>query len=316
MYIFNEPSSNNIYLIFAFIIVFIVIYASFLEREEETSPNNVVQIENNYIDIKYEDLDHHLCTLESHLNILSASFDISNYPKIKNALELAQNDLDLITNTRNGISLEDIIKLEKDKPMYSNDIDHDDENSKNDEEFRIKVDKLLDSIKKIKNILRRDRLPRLKLTNIHRLLSLMNKHSNKKVDDEYDSLIMKKSLSYEIMDETYLRRNSNPNLSTKFSQISHHEGSYEEISANDSENILYKIGFKNKSFTKGKKMETDMSQILESSSDNILSKKKTFDTIQYCDINKLKQEHENMKKISTDCEFNRSLRNDYDHLDC
>lgn len=307
-------SANNIYLFFALMITVIIIYITFMERNEKSSPNNIIEIKDNYLDIKYEDLDEHLTTLESNINLLSKSFDIKKYNNIKKLLNESQKDLDLVKNVRNGIRLGDIIKLESTKPVISNDMDSDDKDSINEDEFKIKISNLIDSINEIKNIIKKDKFRRLRLTNLHLLLEEMNKYSKNKINLDYDNRIMGKSISYQIMDKKYVRKSNNVNLSTKFSTLSHHEGSYVEKSANDSENILYKIGFNN-AVSSDKKNESILSQEMENSCDNILSKKKTFDTIQYCDINKLKEEHDNMKKISTDCSFNRSLRNDYDHLD-
>jgi hypothetical protein len=312
MYILNNPSSNNIYLLFALVIAAIIIYITFIERKEDLVVNNIIEIENNYLDIKYEDLDEHLNRIVLNIELLSKSFDTKNYKTISKILNLAQTDLDLIKKTRNGIQLSDIIKLEKTRDIYSNDMDSDDKQTIDDEKFKLKISKLIDSINEIKVILKNDKLKRLKLTNVHRLLEIMNKYSKKKVHIDFDSSIKEKSISYQIIDKKYVRKSNNPNLNTKFSELSHHEGSYVEKSANDSESILYKIGFKKNNMQKN---EAIISHDIENSCGNILSKKKTFDTIQYCDINKLKEEHNNMKKISTDCSFNRSLRNDYDHLD-
>ncbi len=313
MYIPNNPSSNNIYLLFALVITSIIIYITFVERKKDLITNNVIEIENNYLDIKYEDLDEHLNRLVLNIELLSKSFDIKNYNSISKILNLVQNDLDLIKKTRNGIQLKDIIKLEKNHDIYSNDMASDDKQTIDDEKFKLKISKLIDSINEIKSILKNDKLKRLKLTNVHRLIEIMNKYSKKKIPIDFDSSIKNKSISYQVIDKKYVRKSNNPNLNTKFSELSHHEGSYVEKSANDSENILYKVGFKKNNKQKN---ESIVSHEMENSCGNILSKKKTFNNIQYCDINKLKEEHNNMKKISTDCSFNRSLRNDYDHLDC
>lgn len=63
-------------------------------------------------------------------------------------------------------------------------------------------------------------------------------------------------------------------------------------------------------------MKKDLvSQNFDCSSDYILSYKSSQPYVPLCDINKLRSERVKLKALTTDLTFNRSLRNDYDHLD-
>lgn len=302
---------NFLYLIVA-IIVLIFVYNMLSSTQNYIRDKKIiVETEKNTYLMPYDACDTYLTNIKKNMHLLYKSSDRT---KCKNL----QSYIDRTYNQLNGFTKYDIKANDADLLRYDlvNELDMlKSEDFKSQKAF---VNILL-SIEYILYMLRTSSCPnkKLSLISLHKLMKEL--YDNRCSDvlsysDIYDTEFFdNRDIEVAPADivESAKALNKRPIVAQEMSQDITYDMNGEEFMA-QAESISYKVEMPQKNKINKKDL---VSQDFDCSSDYILTYKGSQPYVPFCDINKLRNEREKLKTLTTDLTFSRSLRNDYDYLD-
>lgn len=252
----------------------------------------------------------YLLQLKDNIEILYKNFDTELYSDLKPYIIVAEKDLDDFIK----VSIDEIDKEKKAARMKL----HKDYRSDNDDEDISIVDIVLKIDAIIELLAYYNHEKALNLSNIHKLMRQMSENRKKDIviADEPEMYITPElyDISGQEMVVDFLRKTpirKTPHYSIMSQDASGFSfGESQDAYVNEMETPLYiQPELKNKS------VNSLMSNDFLDSSDYIMNNRNNNKLRRSFNIDKLKEEMRKKKALTTDLNFARSLRNDYDFLD-
>ncbi len=344
-----EEDSTNIcivYVVILFIIV-IAVYSISYDRKNGSCGGNSIIIETKKMsyDVPVNICDIYLMNILKYIKLLYDSADRTKCIKLNKYINASIADLQKFNQTRN-IQVDDVDLVKYgfvDQYKFYKDLERNGDEKDSLDNDRLFVN-LIINMELVLHMIRNSKCDdkKLVLISVHNLMEYLHRNKCRDVDNMYDSVykdisnfsedfadknntdqyyVDKYEEAWDIMglDETGLniRRSAikpvkGASINTNYSQNTERDVLADEFFANEQESLLYKADSLREKY---RILDQVPSQEFECSADYILTSKSSQPYTPFCDINKLREEREKLRKKTLDLNFNRSLRNDYDYLD-
>jgi hypothetical protein len=314
---------NFLYLIIS-VIILITVYNILCNTQEHLHTKKItLETKKNIYSMSSDVCDLYLTNIKKNMQLLYKNFDKSKCPKLKIYIDETHNDLQKFLDGTE-------IKADDMDLLRYNIINKSDLLKSSDFESEKSFVNILLDIEIILYMMRNSMCDNKKLTliSLHNLMKLLYVNScsdtlsysdtltYSDLYNSYETFAGDREEIYDISGIDILKSVSIPNRGPSSNSAASQNIIYDmagEEYVNEKETPVYKI---EQPLQKNKIDKTQLvSQNFDCSSDYILSYKGSQPYVPFCDINKLRTERSKLKALTTDLNFNRSLRNDYDFLD-